>query len=633
MTSNSIVDIRALREIYLTAFEIAVKEGKSGSIMTSYNKINGIYANENKYLIDILRNEFNFEGVIVSDWGGNNDKVDAIKAGADLEMPTSHKASYHSVLDAYNDKKITEEEINKPVDRILNLVNKELAEIKYKPEDSHQEAIEIAQECMVLLKNEDNILPLRKQDKVAIIGDFAFSCRYQGAGSSQVNPNKLEEIKDVIKDYDLNVVGIEKGFNRFGKKNNHLAKKAIKLAKKADYVLCFVGLDEFSEAEGIDRKNMVLPLNQRELIYKLSNVNKNLIIIVQGGSPIELRFETNCKALLLSYLSGEGVSRATLNLLTNVVSPSGKLAETIPYSYLDVPNYALYGKNVDDVPYLESIFVGYRYYVTNNIKVNYPFGYGLTYSKFKYKNLAVSQNGVECEIENIGSYDAKEIVQLYIGKENSKIFRSKLELKGFKKVFIKKGETKKVFIPFDEYSFRYFNILTNKFEIEDGEYQIYIGENVNSLLLNGSIRIKGTTDKTPYDKDLVPNYFKGNINNVSLEEFTKLDPIIKLKPVSIKKRRITVDKNTPIYDLRYARGWFGRFFSHTIGFVIKFLYFFNMKSAANTMVMGVYYTPLRSLVTMAGAINMKQLNGLIEMCNGHFFKGLIKLMIKGGKKK
>jgi beta-glucosidase len=631
MTSDSIVDERALREIYLEAFEIAIKESNPAAVMTSYNKLNGIYANENEHLLrEILRNEWGYNGVVVSDWGGDNDRVAALKASSDLEMPTSGGETDAEVVAAVKEGKIAESYVDESVDRLLEMILKASENLKkasreFDKDAHHLTAQKVAEESIVLLKNNDHLLPLAAKTKVAIVGDFAKDARYQGAGSSVVNPLHVDQILDVIKEYPLSYVGFEPGFKRYGKKSQRLIDKAVKLAEKADVVLLFCGLDEVTEAEGMDRPNIRLPGNQRDLIAALYHTGKKVVLVMECGSVVEMPYVSRVDAIVHAYLSGEAGARAILNVITGKVNPSGKLAESVPFGYADCPSADHFGKSDRTIEYRESIFIGYRYYNSSGAYARIPFGYGLSYTKFAYRDLEITDKGVKFKVKNIGKVDGKEIAQLYVGKRHSFVFRPRIELKGFVKVALKAGEEKSVEIPFDEYTFRYFDISSKRFETEGGEYQIFVGSSSKDLLLDGVITKEGTVSVGPYDVEKIRHYMKGEVREVPDAEFKEiLGSDIPEKDLRfIKKHRIEVDYNTSVSDLRYAKGWTGRLTERVIRHLIGFLRWIGKRTTANTLVMGVYYNPVRAFSRMTGAaISMAQLDGLIMMFNGHFFKGL-----------
>ena len=629
MTLNSVVDERALREIYLTGFEIAVKEAKPKTIMSSYNLINGVYANENEHVLkEILRNEWGYDGVVLTDWGGENDRVKGLIAGNEMEMPGAGGDTVHDIMVAIKEGRLEESVLDENIDRLLDLIlttSKPFEgdkKYEFDVEKHHAFAVKCAEESMVLLKNEDNILPLKEKTKVALVGDFAMTPRYQGAGSSLVNCTKLENTLDIVKEYDFEYLGHEKGFHRFGKKSNGLIKKALKLANQADVVVVYLGLDEAIEAEGLDRKNIKINDNQVELLKALKEAGKKVVGVLHAGSVVEMPWLKYCDALLNAYLPGQGGARAVLNVLTGKVNPSGKTAETYPLSYDDVPSKVDFPAKGSSIYYRDSIFVGYRYYNKVNKDVLFPFGFGLSYSKFEYSDLKVDEKGVSFTITNTSDVDGKEIAQLYVSKVDSKIYRSAPELKGFVKVSLKAHESKVVRIDFDEYTYRFFDVKKNAWNKEAGEYQLLVGASSRDIRLEDKINIEGDVLEEVSD---IPSYYSGDIQNVSDNEF-KLIYQNDLPSTSlnfIKKNRIYVDYNTTVNELRYAKGWTGRFFSGVIRFAIGLLKVFGDVKTSNTLVMGVLHQPMRGLSRMTGgALTYKQLDGLIKMFNGHFFKGL-----------
>lgn len=639
MVIDTIVDERTYREIYLTGFEIAIKESKPKTVMSAYNKINGYYANESKHLLqEILRDEWRYEGVVVTDWGGNNDRVDALKCGNELEMPTTDSETNQDIVNAVNAGKLDVKYLDDAVERLLKLIfdtQKALSkEQNFSPSSHHTMAQRAAEDSIVLLKNNRNLLPIRSCTKVAAIGDFAQKPRFQGAGSSIVNPSKVDDfLTSITRFEEFDFVGFEKGFERFGKKKKSLIKKAVKLAQKADTLLVFLGLDEATETEGLDRKNMRLPQNQIDLIKELKKVNKPIVAILSCGAAIELDIADDCDAVVHGYLLGQAGAKAILNVITGRVNPSGKLAESYPYKYDDCSSAPYFpgGKAISE--YRESIYVGYRYYDTTDTEVRYPFGYGLSYTQFKYSDLKVDKNGVEFIVTNIGDYAGAEVCQLYIGADNSKIFRAKKELKGFKKVYLEEKESKKVRLDFDDYSFRYFNVFKNAWDIEACTYNIYIGSSSKDIKLESQHVIQGEELKEIYDKGALSSYYNAKIKNISNQEFSKLidKPLANTDLTFIKRKRILITTNTAIQDLRYSRGWVGRFFTGALKFGYNFLRFIGKKDLANVMMMGLFNMPIRGLSRMAGGmISWGQLNGLITMFNGKFFKGL-RIFLKQGR--
>ena len=641
MTLDSVLDERTLREIYLTAFEIAVKEGKTKSIMSSYNLVNGVYANENEHLlVDILRKEWGFNGLVVTDWGGNNDSVLSLKCYNQLEMPGNPDRP-EEVIKAIEAGELDESILDDNVDDLLDIIldtyanGVDKAPEKFDVDEHHEFAKKCAEESAVLLKN-DGVLPLNKEKKVAFIGDFLFLPRYQGAGSSIVNPTKLDNTNDLLANRELECVGAARGFNRYGKKSKKLHNEAIELAKKADVVVLYLGLDEVTEAEGLDRKNLYLEDNQIELVKDIKELGKEIVVVLSCGSAIEIPFVNDVNAILHGYLNGQAGAEAMLNILEGKVNPSGKLSETYPIKLEDVASSDNFPSHTRTIEYREAYGIGYRYFEKASVKVNFPFGFGLSYTKFEYSNLVINNDGVDFEIKNIGSVKGKEIAQLYIGLAQSDIIRPLKELKGFAKVELEPGESKKVHIAFDDKSFRYFNVKTDKWEIEGGEYDIYIGASSADILLEGKLKVEGTTNDIPYSKTELPNYAVGNLRNIPDEEFAKLlgHEIPNGALPFYKKNRMVIDYNTTFQELRYSKRWVGRLVGKAIPWFTRVLYKCGNRVLANTLVMGVVHQPMRGMSRFSqGGLRMSQLDGLIAVFNGHFFSGLHHFFKEGRKYK
>ncbi|MBU7595764.1 beta-glucosidase [Metabacillus halosaccharovorans] len=636
MAIDTIVDERTLREIYLTAFEIAIKEGKTKTVMSAYNRLNGAYTNENIHLMrEILRNEWNYEGVVVTDWGGSNDRVAGLIAGNELEMPTTAGETNEEIIQAIKTGKIKEEVLDENVDRLLDLIfttEKALLEChkEIDKEKHHRMAQTVADESIVLLKNEEEILPIKKGKKVAIIGDFAREARYQGAGSSIVNPTKLDSTLDCIEEFGFESIGFEAGFDRYGKKSQKKIDNACALAKDADVVLLYIGLDEVTEAEGLDRQNMKIPKNQILLLDALYQVNKNIVAVLSSGSAVEMPWIDKVKGLVHGFLGGQAGAKAILRVLSGDVNPSGKLAETYSIRYEDTPSFGQFpGKEVS-VEYREGPYIGYRYYDTANVDVLYPFGFGLSYTSFEYNDIQVAKDGVTFKLTNTGGVAGSEIAQLYVGCKSSKIFRPKKELKGFTKIFLNPGETKKVTIPFDDKTFRYFNVKTNRWEIEAADYEIMIGASCADIRLVDIIAIQGTEAPNPYDKAKLPSYYSGKANNISLEEFENL--LGRKVPESKWDRTIPLGYNDTIAQCQYAKSGLARFAFNLINFSHWFLRKIGKRSTANLIMMSIYHMPFRGVSRMTGGlINMPMLDGILMIVNGQFFKGL-KQVVKERRK-
>lgn len=627
MAMNAVVDERTLREIYLTGFEIAVKEGGARSIMTSYNQVNGTYANENKHLLqDILRGEWGFGGLVVTDWGGSNSHTAGVAAGSDLEMPSPGLDSARELAAAVLEGRLAEDDLDSCVDRLLEAVLTVKGEKKtprtFDQETHHLLARRAAAESAVLLKNQEKLLPLKAGTKVAVIGDFAVEPRYQGAGSSMVNPIQVETMERVIGDSQLSVVGISRGYERNGDPDDILKKEAVDLAEKAEVVIYCLGLNELGEAEGLDRSHMRIPQNQIDLLETLAKVNENIVGVISAGASIEMPWERNCRAILHGYLSGQAGASAMVDILTGEVNPSGRLSETYPIKYEDTPSFRNFPSTERNAEYREGIYVGYRYYDTSMVRVQYPFGFGLSYTEFSYSDLQVDEDGVTFTVANDGDCGGAEVTQLYIGLPEAAIFRPYKELKGFKKVFLKAGERKKVRIPFDDKTFRYWNCRTNKWETEGGNYLIMVGACVADIRLSGRLERKGTTGELPYDREQLPSYYSGLIQQVGEREFETLLG----HPVPDGKWSGELGINDAICQMYYAKSRLARLAYRCL---TKRKKKSEDKGKPDLNILFIYNMPFRGIAKMTGGmVSMEMVNGIVDMVNGHFFTGL-KVVIAG----
>lgn len=626
MAMNSVLDERTLREIYLTGFEIAVKEGGAKSIMTSYNEINGTYANENKHLLkDILRDEWGFDGLVITDWGGSNDHAAGVAAGSNLEMPAPGLDSARQLVKAVEDKTLTIEEVDACADDLLDAVltltrNAEEKKHSFQETEHHELARKAAEESAVLLKNTDGILPLAPGSKVAVIGDFAVEPRYQGAGSSMVNPIYLETVEKTIGNYDLQIVGINRGYKRTGESDEVLKKEALDIASAADVVLYCFGLDELSESEGLDRTHMRIPQNQIDLLQAIVQVNPNVVGLLSAGASIEMPWHYCCKAILHGYLTGQAGASAMLNIITGKVNPSGRLSETYPIKYEDTPAFRNYPSTQRNAEHREGIYIGYRYYDTSGVRVHYPFGYGLSYTDFEYSDLKSDETGVTFTLENVGDRDGAEVAQLYIGMKDGKVFRPAKELKGFAKVFLKAGESKEVRIPFDEKTFRYWNVLTNAWEVEEGTYQIMVGASAANIRLECEIKTAGTSTEIPYKKEELPSYYSGIVQQVEDKEFETLLG----RPIPAGKWVGDLTVNDAICQMYYAKSGLARFIYNRLTAMKKKS---EEKGKPDLNILFIYNMPFRGIAKMTnGMVSMEMAEGMVTVVNGHFFKGMGKII-------
>ena len=503
---NSVVDTRAMREVYLKPFEIVVKEGQPGAVMSSYNRINGMFASENKWLLtDVLRTEWGFDGIVMSDWGATHDRIAGIRAGEDLEMPGDTAVSLKKVYDALSDGSLSEDEVNACVTRILAATEKFASASKTEAFDldGHAElAARVATDSAVLMKN-DGTLPLDSTKPLCVIGELFEKMRYQGSGSSMISPTKVVTHRDAF-----DARGIKYGYARGYSAGVDPAEgkpvaEAVALAEKYDIVLLYLGLTDLAESEGGDRAHMRLPDEQLALADALIKTGKKIVIVLSGGSPAELPFADGVNAILNLYLPGQCGGEAGARLLFGEVNPSGKLAETWYKGYTDVPYGEEYSKKVNEF-YKESVFIGYRYAKTAKVKPAFPFGFGLSYTDFEYKNLTVTkENGVvtaTLTVRNTGSRDGAEVVQLYVkNNEISAVFKPESKLRAFAKVYLKAGEEKVIRLSFALSELSFWNIRTDSWVLESGEYTIEVGASSEDIRLTAPLTVtEGVTATSPY---------------------------------------------------------------------------------------------------------------------------------------
>lgn len=515
MTNSSDVDERTLREIYMVPFEGAVKNGKPWTVMNSYNRINGTFVGESKeYLTDLLREEWGFDGYVVSDWGAVNDRVEALKAGMDLEMPSSNGVNDALIVKAVQEGALEEAVVDEACERILNIVFRYMENrdenAVFDREKDHETAASVEEECIVLLKNEygengKSILPLEKEQKIAFIGKYAEAPRYQGGGSSHINSWKVESALEAVK--GLAEVTYAKGFDDAeDKADEALEAEAVKAAKEADVAVVFAGLPNSFESEGYDRKHLNLPDCQNRLIEKICGVQKNVVVVLHNGSPVVMPWKDRVSAILEAYLGGQAVGKAEVKILFGEVNPSGRLSETFPNRLEDTPCYLTYGKGKDHAEYREGVFVGYRYYTTRGMEVQYPFGYGLSYTTFGYSNMTTDKTeltdaetlSVSVDVKNTGDCPGKEVVQLYVAPVNSEVPRPARELKGFEKVSLEPGEKKTVAFTMDDRAFAIWNADLHCWDVPDGTYMIQICRNAQEVILEKEVQVKNT--KRPRQK-------------------------------------------------------------------------------------------------------------------------------------
>jgi beta-glucosidase len=637
MTIDVMVDERALREIYLAGFEIVVRDAQPWTVMCAYNKVNGAYCSENKYLMgDLLKDEWGHEGLAVTDWGAMNDRVEGLVAGVELEMPGTRNGNDERIMAAVKENRLDEAVLDQTVGRILALIFKAeetLSEdFEYDPQAHHALARKAAGEGAVLLKNEGGILPIEKGAKVALIGEFAKKPRYQGAGSSLINPTRLDNIYDEI----IKLVGDENisyaaGYATKGEQvDEQLIQEAVKVANNADIVVVCAGLTDYFEVEGLDREHMRLPRSHNALIEALSRAHSNVVVVLSNGSPVEMPWIDRVRAVLEGYLGGQAGAGAIADILYGVVNPSGKLAETFPVRLEDNPSYQYFPGGPKTVEYRESIYVGYRYYDTAGVEPLFPFGHGLSYTSFEYHDLRLSQGSlrdqeeliVSLAVKNSGVLAGKEIVQLYVRDVESTVFRPEKELKGFAKVHLNPGEETWVSFTLGRRAFAYYSTALNDWHVESGEFEILVGASAQDIRLCGTVNVDSSQVPPSIDTEKLADYEDLSEGlQISQKKFETL--IGRTLPDSEVHKGEPYTINTPISDMQDS----------TIGRVLGWY----MKRQVNAMIAGedadspsalllsaiVKEAPLRTmLMTPDAAISREMLEALLIMINGRFFKGL-----------
>ncbi|NLZ82883.1 MAG: glycosyl hydrolase [Clostridiales bacterium] len=618
LTSNSIIDERALREIYLSAFEMVVKEAKPWTLMCSYNKINGEYGCQNTYTLDkCLRKEWGFEGIVMTDWGAMDRRTDALKAGLELEMPGPADYNDNEIVEAVKTGELAEavldDRATKIVEMILMAQNTPKGS-KYDIESHHKLARKVAVDSMVLLKNEDNILPLKKDKTYAVIGAFAKTPRYQGAGSSKINPHRIDNSLEAFDEAGISYEYAE-GFV-LGKAgvDRDIIEEACVCAKGKDGVIVYAGLPDEYESEGFDRSNMNMPESHVALIDAIAEVNPNLIVVLMCGSPVLMQWHDKAKGILLAYLGGEVAGSACVDVLTGAVNPSGKLAETYPLSLEDTPAYHHFANDEENIEYRESIFVGYRYYDWANKKVLYPFGYGMSYTNFTYNSMDViwddvKKNGlVRVKVSNTGALKGKEIIQLYIGMKDSNIMRAPKELKGFVKVELEPSQSQIVEIPLNDRSFSFYDVSKGDWNIEEGTYQLYVAASSRDIRLTEEIKVSGEAVKKAWKYTPDDVIYKG-ILDISREQFEKIYG----GPLPIEAENTEINMNSKFGDvikLEAGKTIFKPMLEQAEEMMAK-------DDDISRMVLAMMNDlPLRSLTMFAGgSLNKGQIQEIIDQIN------------------
>ena len=628
MASDSIVDERTMREIYLTGFEIVCRDAGPRVIMSSYNLVNGTHAHENRHLLtDILRDEWGFDGMVVSDWGGCTDAVGAVRAGGSLEMPAPGLEDARRIVAAVKAGELEASDVYARAQEVVNVASASAglpAPTPYDVDEHHKLATRIASEAITLLRNEDDLLPLSAGTRVALIGDLADTPRFQGSGSSQVNPTRVEAPRELLEAQGedargLVAAGYARGYERHGGTSDALIAEAVDLAKSADVALVYVGLDELAESEGLDRPHMRLPEGQDRLIEAVVAANPHTVVVLTGGASVEMPWAGSVPALVNGYLTGQGGAAAMLDVLTGAVNPSGRLAETYARSYEDHPTAAWYPATGPLSYYREGPFVGYRYFTTAGIDVAFPFGYGLSYSRFEYSDLEVDQEGATLTVTNTSERDGADVVQLYVSAPGG-VFGPAREFKGFAKVEVPAGGSVRVTIPFDRYTFRHWETSRGAWETEAGTWTIYVGPNVEDTPLSATLDVEGTTPP-PIDPAL-GHYLSADVAGITNGEFAVL--LGRTIPTAHPTDEITA--SDPMSELIRAKSWLARLAGRK-------LHADKAKAdAKGDPDLNVHFAlnmPLGSIAKFTnGAVSADMIDAVVEVINGHFLRGVTRTVIR-----
>ncbi len=619
MTVNSVVDERTLREIYLPAFELAVKEGGAKGLMTSYNRVNGVYASENEHLLrDILYNEWGYKGLVVSDWGANNDRVAAVRAGLTLEMPSCGGITDAHITEAVRAGQLDEALLDEQVDRLLQFVfstaDAANGGADYDRAQHHLFAQRAAEESAVLLKNDGGILPIRGREKtVALIGAFAAEPRYQGAGSSRIVPTLMDTAVQALPLCGMNIKGYAKGFDTDGRASEKLVTEAVTLAGSADIALLYLGLPDSGETEGEDRTDMLLPANQTALLKAVAAANENVVVVLSCGCAVEMQWHRYAKAVVHGYLGGQAGAMAMARLLTGQINFSGKLGETVPLSLAAVPSSPYFPGREATAEHREGIYVGYRYYETAHVPAMYPFGFGLSYTTFEYSDLRIDGDTVRFRVKNTGDTAGAEIAQLYISPHTHGMFRPAKELRGWARLTLEPGEEREAEITLTERSFAVWSTAENRWAVEPGEYEILIGASVTDIRLTARVEKTGERVPNPYEGALFEPYYACDVFRIRRENF---EALLGHKTPSAKWRRSAkLSMNDNICQGEYLRRGLGRPFCRSMNAVQGALRAVGAWKAAGSFGF-LANMPYRALGRMSGTLDDGQLDAVLKLVNG-----------------
>ncbi len=645
MIINEVIDERTMREIYFPAFEIAVKEAQPWTIMNSYNRINGVYASQNDWLQNkVARDEWGFEGLFVTDWGASVDRVPGLEAGTDLEMPSSGTLNSERIIAAVENGVLDEAVLDEGVDNVVDLIIKSKPalekDFKYDVEAHHAVARKVAEGSMVLLKNDDNILPLKSNAKIAVIGEMAKAPRYQGAGSSVINPTKLDNAYDSLIELGSDVTYAQgyykapptkKDKNR--KSESELTAEAVKAAKAADVALVFIGLTEEFEAEGYDRDNIDMPAAHNALVSEVVKANPNTVVVLAGGSVVNMPWIEDVKALLNMGLSGQAGGSAAANILMGKVNPSGKTAETYPLSFDENPVYGNYPGSPVISEHKESIYIGYRYYDTAKKNVLFPFGFGLSYTTFEYSDIKLSESEIKdnetvtvsFKIKNTGDMDGAEIAQVYVADKESTIFRPEKELRAFTKVFIKAGEEKEVSVTLGKRAFAYYNTNIGDWHVETGEFAVLVGSSSRDIRLEAAVNVISTVEaEIPDYKKSAPAYYTADIAGMNGGQWAAVYG--QQLPSAERDTSAKITIYNCLDDASHTK-WGGRIGRLIQSVITKFA---SAETGDGAMLQAMaVQIPMRNFISMSmGVFSPKMAEGLLQILNDDesTFKGVCKIL-------
>ena len=616
MVSDSVVDERTLREIYLSAFGIVVTEARPRTIMSSYNLVNGVYAHEDPYLLTtVLRDEWGFDGAVISDWGGSNDVVAAVAAGGTLEMPAAGLDSARQIVQAVRTGRLTQADVDARAAEMLQLVAdaRTAPGPAVDPDAQHALAREVAARSAVLLKNDDAVLPLAAGTRVAVIGDFARTPRYQGSGSSAVNPTRLDSVLDVVGGSGLVMTAFAAGFRRDGTPDDALRAEAVAAARDAEVALLFLGLDEIAESEGLDRSTLALHPAQVEVLRAVAEVNPRTVVVLAGGGVVEMPWLGDARAVVHGHLAGQAGAGGLLDVLTGAVNPSGHLAETVPVALADTPTADAFPATGRTAEYREGLYVGYRYYTSAGVPVTFPFGYGLSYTTFAHSDLTATPDAASVTVTNTGDRAGADVVQVYVARVSDGVHRPARTLAGFARVELEPGESTTVTVRLGDAAFRHWDVATGAWQVEQGTWRVLAGEHVDDLPLSADVEVAGTVE--PRAEDLAARYRTGDVRQVPDADFVAL--LGRPLPSAAWSQPLTV--NDPLSAMAQARSPLARLAHRVLAWRLAVA---DRKGAPDLNILFLLNMPFRAIGKMTnGMVSAEMVDGIVRIVNGRFLAG------------